>query len=55
MGRGALLRTGQRHEDKAAALDPACKLVEGGGRGPPKAASFYYYTVLFCLLCLVVC
>lgn len=33
MGRGAHPRTRQRHEDKAAALDPACSSWNAGDLG----------------------
>lgn len=45
MGRGAHPRTRQRHEDKAAALDPACSSWDAGDCGPPEA--------VFCYFCLV--
>lgn len=46
MGRGAHPRTCQRHEDKAAALDPACSSWDAGDVGRLKP----FYVVLLCLL-----
>jgi hypothetical protein len=47
MGRGAHPRTRQRHEDKAAALDPACSSWNAGDVGRLKPLFLLLFAVLY--------